>query len=98
MSALYARGDSTLLFRSIIGEGFRDSTRVAAGDASLWEQILQENSKALTENLDGTIAILQRWRNEIAEGAAPAMLSAELAEAARMRQSLDIEKGDSRGS
>jgi prephenate dehydrogenase len=76
VQSLYSRGDSTLFFRSVIGNGFRDTTRIAAGDAQLWEQIFSENRDALGQDLDQMIDLLTHWRQLLAQGD-----SAEIVEA-----------------
>ncbi|MBV8780092.1 MAG: prephenate dehydrogenase/arogenate dehydrogenase family protein [Phycisphaerae bacterium] len=45
--------------RSIAGNGFRDMTRIAAGDAALWRQILSENHDQVKTSLGDLIAQLQ---------------------------------------
>lgn len=90
MQALYHQGDSTPFYRAVIGNGFRDCTRVAAGPADVWEQIFSENSPALGEALDLLIARLQRWRGLLAEGSATDEIAARLAEAADNRMHLEF--------
>lgn len=90
VQSLYAQGDSTLLYRSVIGNGFRDTTRIAAGDAQLWEQIFSENREALGENLDRWIGILTRWRELLSRGDASNEIIEGLAKAAEQRRSLAI--------
>ena len=52
---------------SAAGPGFRDTTRVAAGDAAMWTEILMENRHALLpllqglhQRIGGTLEILER--------------------------------------
>lgn len=88
VQALYAQGDSTLFYRSVIGNGFRDTTRIAAGDAQLWEQIFSENREALVENLDRWIDILNRWRDLLSRGDTSSEIIETLERAGDQRRSL----------
>lgn len=88
IQTLYARGDSTLFFRSVIGNGFRDTTRIAAGDAQLWEQIFSENREALGVNLDRLIEILTHWRELLSRPDSSSEMIEELAEAGLHRRGL----------
>src|SRR5690606_21426282 len=88
VQSLYAKGDSTLLYRSAIGNGFRGPPRLAAGDAQLWEQIFSENREALVDNLDRWIGILQRWREMLSRGDASGEIIDALSRAADQRRSL----------
>ena len=54
--------------------GFRDMTRVAAGNPSIWPDICKENSEAITGVLDDLIEGLSRVRNEIAKEDKEALL------------------------
>ena len=40
-------------WKAFAGKGLRDTTRVAAGDPSLWRQIIEDNSTAIVEMLAG---------------------------------------------
>ncbi len=62
VQVLYEEGDSTPYLKAVVGNGFRDTTRIAAGPADVWEQIFTENSEALVKQLDKWIAALQKWR------------------------------------
>jgi prephenate dehydrogenase len=46
-------GEDPSVLASVAGPGFRDTTRVAAGDATMWSEILMENRDALTPLLQG---------------------------------------------
>lgn len=52
---------------SIIGNGFRDTTRIASGPAELWTEILLSNRKAVAESLDQLISLLQTTREQLAK-------------------------------
>lgn len=93
VQTLYSRGDSTLFFRSVIGNGFRDTTRIAAGDAQLWEQIFTENREALGENLDRMIEILRHWRELLSRPDSSSEMIEELAEASLHRRGLSASSG-----
>jgi prephenate dehydrogenase len=51
------------------GPSFRDATRVAGANPSLWGAIYHANRDALGEALDGAIAELQRVRAQVGGGA-----------------------------
>ncbi len=55
------------------GAGFRDTTRVAAGDADLWTGILLENRRALRAPLAELIAGLQAVADDLERGDAGAL-------------------------
>lgn len=88
VQALYARGDSTALFQSLVGNGFRDSTRIASGEPHVWEQIFTENSTALVQNLDKMIEILTEWRGRLSGGDGSRQIIEVLAEASRRRNEI----------
>lgn len=88
VEALYSRGDATLFFKAVIGNGFRDTTRIAAGEAELWEQIFSENSGELVQNLDGLIRILESWRGLLSRGDARGDITERLARASAHRREL----------
>lgn len=88
---LYAGGDSTLLFRSVLGQGFRDTTRIAAGDAQMWEQIFAENAPALVENIDQTIRLLTEWKELLSRPDGGSEIIEHLTAAAAQRNQLAAE-------
>jgi prephenate dehydrogenase len=59
--------------------GFRDTTRVAAGSAELWNEILLANRHAVAHQLDDFIAALQRLQAALQNGHEPASKSVLLA-------------------
>jgi len=87
IQTLYSRGDSTPFYQAVIGNGFRDSTRVAAGDAETWEQIFIENAPALTADLDTLLEVLSEWRDRLARGGS-GEIAERLAEAGGLRREL----------
>lgn len=61
-------GDALLPF--IVG-GFRDTTRIAAGNPAMWRDIMLTNRDNILEALHGLIADLGQWRDAIGAGDAP---------------------------
>ena len=49
--------------RSLVGSGWRDITRVAAGDPTLWTAICRENRVAITRELDRFASELEQLRD-----------------------------------
>jgi prephenate dehydrogenase len=49
----------------LIGGGWRDSTRVAAGGAEMWRDICLTNAQAITAGLDDLIAQLNTLRGHL---------------------------------
>lgn len=94
MQTLYDQGDSTPFFRAVIGNGFRDSTRIAAGQPEVWEQIFSENSQALTASLDVLIARLQKWREMLGERNSEGAIIEALDSAGRNRTHLAPEPAE----
>ena len=93
VQGLYSRGDSTPLLRAVIGNGFRDSTRIAAGDPKVWEQIFTENSEAVVETLDASIEILRDWRELLSRHDASDAVVSRLTETSRRRRQLSADEG-----
>jgi prephenate dehydrogenase len=48
--------------------GFRDMTRIAAGQSSIWPDICDENADAIVDTLDSLIAALTDMRHRVADG------------------------------
>jgi prephenate dehydrogenase len=67
--------------------GFRDMTRIAAGDPGIWLDICDQNASAITGVLDQLIGDLNTVRKQIAAGDRPGLLST-LERARRARLSL----------
>jgi prephenate dehydrogenase len=55
--------------RALAATGFRDTTRVAAGPADLWDDILQDNADRVAPAIDTLIEELTQMRTAIAKGA-----------------------------
>lgn len=51
----------------LTGSGFRDTTRVAAGDASLWKEIFANNRGPVIEAIDTAQSLLGRYRAALIE-------------------------------
>ena len=60
-----AESDAALL--QLAAGGFRDMTRVAAGDPGIWPDVCVENSRAITEGLDDLLRRLTTLRSAIAD-------------------------------
>lgn len=88
---LHAGGDATLFHRFILGNGFRDTTRVAAGPADVWEQIFSDNRDALGIELDGLIEELRTFREQLRAGGDE--LKSRLDRASVRRKELDRTRG-----
>ncbi|GAB5440961.1 MAG: prephenate dehydrogenase/arogenate dehydrogenase family protein [Fuerstiella sp.] len=52
----------------LTGSGFRDTTRIAAGDAQLWRSILAGNRQQVLQALDCAAASLAEFRDRLADG------------------------------
>tara|TARA_B100002049_G_scaffold92348_1_gene68195 strand:- start:22 stop:435 length:414 start_codon:yes stop_codon:yes gene_type:complete len=58
---LLANSDARL--RDRIGDGFRDMTRIAGSDATIWQQILVDNAGRVRRKLDELIRLLENLQN-----------------------------------
>jgi prephenate dehydrogenase len=67
--------------------GFRDMTRIAAGDSAIWPDICAENAEAILVVLDRLVDALSTMRQAVARRDRPALLLA-LEEARRARRNL----------
>ena len=56
-----------LSWRQLAGGGLRDTSRIAAGDPSLWQQILIENREAILDSLTGLEKELAEFRHILSE-------------------------------
>ncbi len=68
----------------IASTGFADTTRIAAGDPGLWEDIFENNKDAVAGSVDQMIEALQRFRWTLQDEDGPGMLKL-LEEARRTR-------------
>lgn len=48
---------------ALAGGGFRDLTRIAAGESSWWSEVLTANSDEIADSIDRLDSALQRWRS-----------------------------------
>jgi prephenate dehydrogenase len=67
--------------------GFRDMTRVAAGQPAIWPDVCAENASAIVDALDDLLSALGEVRQAVAAGDRPGLL-ASLSQAAAARRSL----------
>lgn len=67
--------------------GFRDMTRIAAGDPGIWQDICRDNRDAIIEVLDGYLDSLRQMRVIVSEGRDDELLE-RLGEAQAARRSL----------
>lgn len=65
-SALACATESELL--PLVGTGWQDTTRIAAGGVEMWQQIVAENSKPILQALNGFTLHLQEWIEVIESG------------------------------
>jgi cyclohexadieny/prephenate dehydrogenase len=72
----------------LVSTGFRDATRIAAGDPSLWLAILRGNRTAVTNEIDRLIRQLTTYRHVIGTDDAPQLMRL-LSEAQKCRDSLE---------
>ena len=84
-AAEVAEQDAVLL--QLAAGGFRDMTRIAAGDPSIWPDVLIENRDAVVATLDSLEERLHQLRRAIAEGQRPAIADT-LRDASQARRSL----------
>lgn len=61
-----AETDPTTL--GLAGGGFRDLTRIAAGDSVWWAEVLAANSEQVGASIDELAAVLEAWKQLIAVG------------------------------
>lgn len=73
----------------LVSTGFRDVTRIAAGDPSLWLAILRGNREAVTTEIDRLIQQLTAYRHALAADQADTIVQM-LSEARQRRDSLDL--------
>jgi prephenate dehydrogenase len=61
-------GEEHAALLQLAAGGFRDMTRVAAGQPAIWPDICDENAGAIVQTLDSLIAALGRMRDRVAGG------------------------------
>jgi prephenate dehydrogenase len=87
LAAARAESDSALL--RLAAGGFRDMTRIAAGDPSMWLDICADNRDAILDVLDAFIGSLASMREVVGRGDRPELL-ARLRTAQQARISLPV--------
>lgn len=68
----------------LVANGWLDTTRIAAGDAELWRQILQDNQVATLKSLDKFAKVLTDFRRALERGDSRKLV--ELLEAGKKRR------------
>jgi prephenate dehydrogenase len=82
-------GDGSDVILRLAAGGFRDMTRVAAGDPAIWPDVCVENAGAIVEGLDRLIGSLSRLRQIVSSHDRSSLL--DVLESARAaRQSLPV--------
>jgi len=81
-AALMRLANSDQASLSLAGGGFRDLTRIAAGDSTWWAEVLSANATEVTTAIQDLQKALETWKR-IIEGPSVAVLDGEL-EAARV--------------
>jgi prephenate dehydrogenase len=79
-----AEQDAVLL--QLAAGGFRDMTRIAAGDPGIWPDILFENRDAVVQSLDALEGRLQTLREALLDGDRDVILESLLSAASARRQ------------
>jgi prephenate dehydrogenase len=74
-------------WRELTATGFRDTTRVAAGDPEVWTPIFQHNRQAVLDALDQLDGRLQEFRKALL-GNDVTMIDRYLAQAKKVRDAL----------
>jgi prephenate dehydrogenase len=72
---------------ALTASGWQDTTRIAAGDPQLWQQILLANRENLLDALDRFTNLLAEWHKAL-EGADPGATQRLLTEAKRVRDAV----------
>ncbi len=57
--------DENETMKTLAAGGFKDITRIASSDPTMWENICSENKEEILKNLDKLIEILNSFRNNI---------------------------------
>lgn len=83
-ASLVAEEDAVLL--QLAAGGFRDMTRVAAGDPAIWPDILFENREAIAQSLDSLEQRLKSLREALLDDGRDVILDSLLTAASARRQ------------
>lgn len=84
-----SRGEEHQALLRLAAGGFRDMTRIAAGNPTIWPDICGENRQAIAEVLDELVSALQSVRDAVTAGDRPGLLSL-LEEARSARVNLPV--------
>jgi prephenate dehydrogenase len=87
LAAAAIAGATPERYVTLTAGGWQDTTRIAAGDPTLWRQILLANRDNLLEALDRMNNLLAEWRGALARNDA-ATMERLLAEAKRIRDAV----------
>lgn len=68
--------EHSIKFLDFAAGGFRDMTRIASSDFSIWAPVLKYNSKEIVTALDSLISALSSMKSNVAEGKLNALSSA----------------------
>ncbi len=83
------RGTERAVLKRLAAGGFRDMTRIAAGNSDIWLDICEANRSAITSCLDRLIGALGEMRSAV-EGGDRGKLSELLEQARRARTNLPV--------
>ena len=84
MSLAAGRAEEHAVLLRLAAGGFRDMTRIAAGDPAIWLDICSDNAPAIVDVLDELVAGLTEMRRVVAEGDRTALdATLRVAQAAR---------------
>lgn len=89
MGVAARRAESEAALLRLAAGGFRDMTRIAAGDPTMWLDICAENRDAIVEVMDALIESLSSMRSIVQDGDADG-LAERLGQAQSARRSLPI--------
>ncbi len=89
MQMAAARGESDAALLRLAAGGFRDMTRIAAGDPGMWLDVCAENRHAIVDVLDELLGALGELRRVVDDGD-PVGLEQRLRSAQQARRSLPM--------
>ncbi len=87
MGVAATRAEEHAALLRLAAGGFRDMTRIAAGDPGIWIDICRDNREAILDVFDGLLVSLSAMREMVAQGDGDA-LRHRLAEAQQARRNL----------
>ncbi len=89
MNLAATRAEEQAALLRLAAGGFRDMTRVAAGEPTIWPDVCLANRAAIVDTLDLLLDALHRLRDQVAAGDRAALLEA-LQRAASARRALPV--------